>query len=328
MPPRLAAIASAVGSLRSARRRRWLARSYVAYLPKFEPGIFRGQRLYLFRLDRLTRTGIADTLTTLEELRAHGVEVVSVADGFDLGGPHAEIIVAVMAWAAKMERLAIGQRIAAARERVQAEGGNWGRPRRVDTPTLERARKMRAAGKSIREMAMALKEPKSTIAGALAAASEKPTPKTTPNRPARVGGPAGVVQVAPTSGTRAWGSTTSPCSKEHQEMPSPKDSPTTIRRSVFFVLAAHRRLDLSTLVRLVADAVGKRPNVEVRVREVVGQLVERGCIHGDTAKNEGWDYVLTAKSRKALDAAADRFLPKSLKRRGKSVWERVRKPEV
>jgi DNA invertase Pin-like site-specific DNA recombinase len=144
-------------------------------------GGLRGQRLYLFRLDRLTRTGIADTLTTLEELRARGVEVVSVADGFDLSGPHAEIIVAVMAWAAKMERLALGERIAAARERVEAEGGHWGRPRRVDAETLKRARELRAGGRSLREIAVALKVPRSTIAGALAAASEKPTPKPTPN---------------------------------------------------------------------------------------------------------------------------------------------------
>jgi DNA invertase Pin-like site-specific DNA recombinase len=60
-------------------------------------GLLRGRRLYLFRLDRLTRTCIADTLTTLEELRASGAEVLSVADGFDLQGPHAEVIVAVMA---------------------------------------------------------------------------------------------------------------------------------------------------------------------------------------------------------------------------------------
>jgi len=148
-------------------------------LADIRAGGLRGRRLYLFRLDRLTRTGIADTLTTLEELHAHGVEVVSVADGFDLQGPHAEIIVAVMSWAAKMERLAIGERIAAARERVEAEGGHWGRPRRVDTRTLNRARQLRAGGRSFREIAIIMKVPKSTIAGALAA-SEKPTPKTTP----------------------------------------------------------------------------------------------------------------------------------------------------
>ena len=39
------------------------------------------RRLYVFRLDRLTRSGIRDTFELIEELRAAGVEVVSVADG-------------------------------------------------------------------------------------------------------------------------------------------------------------------------------------------------------------------------------------------------------
>src|SRR6267143_1662557 len=84
------------------------------------------RKLYVYRLDRLTRSGIADTLQVVEELRGHGCEVVSVADGLDLQGPAAEIILAVVAWAARMERLAINERISAARERVEAEGGKWG----------------------------------------------------------------------------------------------------------------------------------------------------------------------------------------------------------
>jgi Resolvase, N terminal domain len=44
-------------------------------------GRLRGRRLYVFRLDRLRRSGIADTLPTLDELRGGGVEIVSVADG-------------------------------------------------------------------------------------------------------------------------------------------------------------------------------------------------------------------------------------------------------
>jgi DNA invertase Pin-like site-specific DNA recombinase len=131
-------------------------------------GCLRGRRLYVFRLDRLTRTGIADTLTTVEELRAHGVELVSVADGFDLNGPHAEVIIAVMAWAAKMERLATAERIAAARERIEAEGGRWGRPRRMTRADVERAVALRAAGRSIRAIAVALKIPRQTIARSLA----------------------------------------------------------------------------------------------------------------------------------------------------------------
>ena len=45
--------------------------------------------------------------------------------------------------------------------------------------TLAKAHKMRVDGRSIRAIAVALKIPRSTIAGALAA-SEKPTPKSTP----------------------------------------------------------------------------------------------------------------------------------------------------
>ena len=139
-------------------------------------GRLRGQRLYLFRLDRLTRSGIADTLTTLDELRANGVEIVSVADGLDLTGPHAEIIVATMAWAAKMERLALGERIAAVRERVEAEGGRWGRPCRMGDDDVARAREMRARGRSLRAIAMTMRVPRSTIARALVrAVSREPT---------------------------------------------------------------------------------------------------------------------------------------------------------
>jgi DNA invertase Pin-like site-specific DNA recombinase len=39
------------------------------------------QRLYLFRVDRLARSGIRDTFEVIEELRGHGVEIVTVADG-------------------------------------------------------------------------------------------------------------------------------------------------------------------------------------------------------------------------------------------------------
>ena len=125
------------------------------------------RRLYLYRLDRLTRTGIADTLQVVEELRRHGCEVASVADGFDLAGPAAEIVLAVLAWAAKTERLAINERIAAARRRIEAEGGAWGRPRTMDDRQVNRAAALRRSGLSVREVARRMNVPKSTIARAL-----------------------------------------------------------------------------------------------------------------------------------------------------------------
>ena len=48
------------------------------------------RELYLYRLDRLARSGIRDTFEVVEELRDHGCAIVTVADGFDLAGPAAE----------------------------------------------------------------------------------------------------------------------------------------------------------------------------------------------------------------------------------------------
>lgn len=131
-------------------------------------------RLYVFRLDRLTRSGIRDTIELVDEFRSYGVELVSIADGFDLHGPAAEVVLAVLAWAAKMERQATAERIAAARERLAEEGRPWGRPRRMDDGLVRRALELRRAGRSIRQIAMALKVKRATLARALQKASRKP----------------------------------------------------------------------------------------------------------------------------------------------------------
>lgn len=125
------------------------------------------QKLYVFRLDRLTRSGIRDTFEVIEELRAHGVQLVSISDGFDLAGPAAEVVLAVMAWAAKMERLAINERISAARERLREQGRSWGRPSRVTGDQRTKIVALRAEGRSVRAIAIALKIPRSTVARCL-----------------------------------------------------------------------------------------------------------------------------------------------------------------
>lgn len=125
-------------------------------------------RVYVFRIDRLTRSGIRDTLHLVEEFRRAGAELVTVSDGFDLQGPAADVVLAVMAWAAQMERNAIGERIRAARAKVEASGGRWGRPRRIDPATLREARARARRGDSVRTIAAALKVPRSTLADALA----------------------------------------------------------------------------------------------------------------------------------------------------------------
>jgi len=134
------------------------------------------RKLYVWRLDRLARSGIRDTLQLLEELRHHGCEVVSISDGFDLSGPAADVVLAVLAWAAKMELVAIHERLDAARERARVEGRAWGRPKRMIAADVAKARAMQASGKSLREIAVALKVPRPTVARALSPPSQNPPP--------------------------------------------------------------------------------------------------------------------------------------------------------
>jgi DNA invertase Pin-like site-specific DNA recombinase len=142
----------------------------------------RAPRLYVYRLDRLARSGIRDTFEVIEELRRHHCELVTISDGFDLSGPAAEVVLAVMAWAAKMERLAINERIAAARTRLELEGRSWGRPPRLSALEKARISELRRSGATIREIAIAVSTPRATVARAL---SHKVPPGSARGRPAR-----------------------------------------------------------------------------------------------------------------------------------------------
>src|SRR5689334_5299283 len=52
----------------------------------------RVRRLYVFRYDRLCRSGVRDLLNLLEEFKQGGCEVIAVADSVDLNGDAAEMI--------------------------------------------------------------------------------------------------------------------------------------------------------------------------------------------------------------------------------------------
>lgn len=141
----------------------------------------RVERVFVYRLDRLTRNGIRDTLKIVNEIHATGATLETVADGFRLG-PDSEIVIAVLAWAAQMERAAIGERILSARKRVEASGGRWGRPRRVDEDLVARIRRMKKSS-TIREIAIALKVPRSTVSDVLSEKGVYATAKLKPEKP-------------------------------------------------------------------------------------------------------------------------------------------------
>lgn len=145
----------------------------------------RVKRVYVFRLDRLARSGIRDTLNLLHELRQAGAEVITCADGFDLAGPMAEVVIAVMSWAASMELHARRERISAARVTKEARGESWGRPRRMTPKQVQTALELRSRPKpaSFRKIATVVKVPAATIRRELARVSgSKSSPKKLPQR--------------------------------------------------------------------------------------------------------------------------------------------------
>ena len=125
-------------------------------------------RVYLYRLDRLTRSGIRDTLALVDEFRTCGCHIVTCADGFLIDGPASDVVLAVMGWAAQMERLALGERIAAARKHVEARGGHWGRPKALVDAAVRRIRALADEGETSREIAKRLKVSKTSVLNVLA----------------------------------------------------------------------------------------------------------------------------------------------------------------
>lgn len=112
--------------------------------------------VWVWRIDRLTRSGIADTLELVRLIRESGAVLRSVADGYAVdGSPAGDLVLAVLAWAAQLEREKIAENQAAARARLAAEGRGWGRPRLA--PYLgELARELRARGHTTRAIAAEL----------------------------------------------------------------------------------------------------------------------------------------------------------------------------
>jgi DNA invertase Pin-like site-specific DNA recombinase len=124
------------------------------------------RKVYVYRLDRLCRSGIRDTLELVEQFRHYGCAIASLADPFDLSlpGPFADFAVAMIGWAAEMERAAIGERISTAIERARERGETWGRPPRYQPADESRIWALKAKGYSLRDIAQRVKLHRCTVA--------------------------------------------------------------------------------------------------------------------------------------------------------------------
>jgi DNA invertase Pin-like site-specific DNA recombinase len=179
------------------RRAKTMDRPELARL-EAEVAARRVRRVYVFRLDRLTRSGIADTLDVVKRWRALSVHIVNLRDGFSVPGPGAdgseariaELILAILAWAAEMELLTRRERIAARRDLAEERGEAWGRPCDLTPAGWSRVHALKAEGRTVRSIAMALKITRSKVQRALSrnAPPLPPSPKALQRRAAQASG--------------------------------------------------------------------------------------------------------------------------------------------
>jgi DNA invertase Pin-like site-specific DNA recombinase len=121
--------------------------------------------LVTWDLSRLTRSGVRDVLNTLEMLKSWGVAYRSLQEPYiDTLGPFSDVIVALLACIAKLEREKISERTLAGLARARKHGRVGGRPKVLENPKLTASiAKFKASGHSIRQIAKLLQKSPTTI---------------------------------------------------------------------------------------------------------------------------------------------------------------------
>ena len=114
--------------------------------------------LVFWDLSRLSRGGVSETLRLLEELRAWGVGWRSFQEAYiDTLGPFSEVVIALLASIAKMEREKIRERTLAGLARARKQGRIGGRPKAAENYKLvQQVEALRLKGESIRDIAAAV----------------------------------------------------------------------------------------------------------------------------------------------------------------------------
>ena len=106
-------------------------------------------------MDRFSREGIEATLKYLRELESYKVGFRSYQEPFfDSAGPFKELMIAMFASFASLERAKISERTLAGLAKARAEGRVGGRPRvEDDAHIIRRFRKLKKSGFSVRRIA-------------------------------------------------------------------------------------------------------------------------------------------------------------------------------
>jgi DNA invertase Pin-like site-specific DNA recombinase len=121
-------------------------------------------------LDRFSREGVLETLQYLQRLTSFGVGWKSFTEQYlDSCGIFRDAVLSILATIAQQERVRLSERVTAGLDRARKQGRVGGRPRVV----TDRAKvaELRAAGKSLGEIAAEMGLKKTTVARIVAEAA-------------------------------------------------------------------------------------------------------------------------------------------------------------
>jgi DNA invertase Pin-like site-specific DNA recombinase len=143
------------------------ARTHRPALDKLVRDAWRGkfQAVVVWDLSRIARRTL-HALQLLQKFEQMEVRLVAVKQTFDTDTPLGRASFTLAAMFAELERSTLSERVRAGMARARAEGKHVGRPERV--VDLEELRRLRAEGRSIRQIARSIGIPSSTVAKRLA----------------------------------------------------------------------------------------------------------------------------------------------------------------
>jgi putative DNA-invertase from lambdoid prophage Rac len=104
----------------------------------------KGDTVVVAAVDRLGRNTI-DVLETVEALKAKGVSVVSLREGFDLSSDVGKMMLTMLAAVAELERANIKARQMAGINRAKSEGRKLGAPKKINDQEVAAWRRINAA---------------------------------------------------------------------------------------------------------------------------------------------------------------------------------------
>jgi putative DNA-invertase from lambdoid prophage Rac len=127
--------------------------------------------LLVWSLDRFGQS-MASNLNDALALDRAGVKLLSLREPWlDARGSVRDLLLAIFSWVAAQELCRLVERTRAGIERARTKGTRTGRPigrpRRLRATDVKRALAMQAEGRSIRDIAMTLDVPRSTVARAV-----------------------------------------------------------------------------------------------------------------------------------------------------------------